>query len=246
MTSVSLLTRAFLTSIIGSACLGQACATEISLNQFSGNETVINMSEIPGGGQQGALGAPADTWNRTVKGVKFVGGKEMWIGGRTAGTLNSNPFQNPPTEGDPQGFSGASLGSWLTFFTPSPAPYVFSLDFSGLPEMPRRVGFLWEAGRTNPLSAESTFTATVQYSDGPPASYSFPVQASRLIAVESDVAIRSIGFSWSPPVNFGDGPRVSIDDIRFEAVPEPASPCLVSIGLAALASLAWRSSRRRQ
>ena len=210
-----------------------ASGGEITLRQFSGNETVITMSEIPGGGQQGSLNVPADNWSRTVKGVKFVGGKEMQIAGRTAGELNYNPFQDPPTEGDPQGFTGASLGSWLSFFTPSYPQYTFSLDFIALPELPKRVGFLWRAEGTNRLGPESTFTATVQYADQSSASYSFPVQASRLFALESDLAIRSIGFNWSPSVQ-SDGPRVSIDDVRFEAVPEPATYLLGSAAIAAV------------
>jgi len=228
-----------LLALISGFFASSASGGEITLGQFSGNETVINMSEIPGGGLQGALGAPADNWTGTVKGVKFVGGKEMWIGGRTAGSLNSNPFQNPPTEGDPQGFTGASLGSWLSFFTPSYPQYTFILDFIALPELPKRVGFLWEAGRTNPLTPQSVFTATVQYADQSSASYSFPVQASRLFALESDLAIRSIGFNWSPTVQ-SDGPRVSIDDVRFEAVPEPATYLL---GSAAIAGVMCRVRR---
>lgn len=222
------------------ACsFGPANAGEIPLSQFTGQETVINMNEIPGGGAQGSLGTPADNWSRTVYGVKFDGGKELWIGGRTSAGDAGNPFRSPPLSGDPNGFARASFGSHLGMYL----PFGFDLDFSNLGELPRRVGI--NVSATGQLGSGSLTQAILRanfvYTDGSSTEYFLNTPVLRLLAVENSVPISRLQFSWASSFT-GDGPYMEIDDIRFEPVPEPSTCGLAAAGLALAA---FACSRRK-
>jgi sulfatase modifying factor 1 len=220
-------------------CLvGPSHAGEILLSQFSGQESIITISEIPGGGLQGALGAPADNWSRTVNGVQFIGGKELTLMGRTSSGDGGNPFRSAPLSGDPNGFSGASFGSSLAMFIPS-AWGGFSLGFSGLSEMPRRVG-LNLSSYANPAI---TLRTTLFLADSTTETYLYDQPILRLLAYESGTPISRVEFSWTTFVP-GDGPGIEIDDIRFEAVPEPSTWALGLMGIACGGWVAWRKRKR--
>jgi hypothetical protein len=158
-------------------------------SQFSGNETLIDMAEIPGGG---AADLPPNNWDRTIKGVRFLGGAELGIGGRVPGEINSNPFQGTPAAGDPAGFQGACLRSWFTLYAPLSDP--FSLDFQLSAELPKRVVFI--GTRCVILISQSSLPLPRSYGSPTPRSkrYTFAPQSTRLIAFEEDRGIESTAF----------------------------------------------------
>jgi MYXO-CTERM domain-containing protein len=205
------------------------------LSQFSGQESVIDISEIPGGGLQGSLITPADNWSRSVNGVQFIGGKELTLWGRTSVGDGSNPFRSPPLTGDPNGFSGASFGSSLGMSIPSG----FALGFTGLAEAPHRIGLGLASLGANP---PRTLRTTLVFSDTTIATYFYDAPILRLLAYESSKPINRIDFSWTTSFP-GDGPGIEIDDIRFEAVPEPSSWAL---GLMGIACGGWAVRKRKR
>jgi hypothetical protein len=223
-------------------CAAVSQAGAILLNEFSGQETVINISEIPAGGLQGSLAHPPGNWSRLVRGVYFNRGNDFFLGGRTNnGDDGGNPFRQSPLGGDPDGFSTASYGSWLDMTLPSG----FALDFSGLSEMPRRVGLNLEAvGYYAPgyYLQTATLRVDLHLMDASVVTQLYDTPIRQLLAFESSEPISEMRFSWATSFT-GNGPGMAIDDIRFEAVPEPSSLGLTVGGLF-LASWAVRHRRR--
>ena len=220
-------------------------AGTILLNEFSGQETVIDISEIPAGGLQGSLAHPPDNWSRLVRGVYFDRGKDFNLGGRTQNMNDAgNPFRQAPLGGDPNGFSTASYGSWLSMTLPGG----FALDFSGLSEMPRRVGLNLDAvgNYVNTPAGIALQTATLRVDlhlmDASVVTQFYDTPIRQLIAFESSEPIDQMRFSCATSFT-GDGPGMSIDDIRFEVVPEPSFLGVAASGLF-LASWATRHRRR--
>jgi hypothetical protein len=238
--------------LLATGCAGapEGLAGIIDLSGFSGNETVITMDEIPRTYLN--IEEPSDSWlaSRLVKGVYLRGGRDFGL----PGSLRpfESPFGLPPTQGSPEDFSTASQGVALSFSALSYYfDYTFTLDFSHLPELPKRVGFL------------CAFSST--YNGGPSGNVTNPgirlsvsVQGStvdwysieagrRLLAFEDPAGISGVSLAmvgWLDSFYGIYTPPLTIDDVRFEAVPEPSTYALTLAGIACGGFSMWRRRKR--
>ena len=114
--------------------------------------------------------------------------------------------------------------------------------------MPRRVGLNLDAvgNYVNTPAGIALQTATLRVDlhlmDASVVTQFYDTPIRQLIAFESSEPIDQMRFSWATSFT-GDGPGMSIDDIRFEVVPEPSFLGVAASGLF-LASWATRHRRR--
>lgn len=213
----------------------RAESAQILLSQFSGQENLIDahrFSRAVSSSGMNDLGTPWPTASGTVS---IYGGKE-WTNFTDRNSVY--PFSYPPTAGDPLGFSQASGSSYLSTFIVWP----LHISFASLADRPRRVGFLMEHAGGPPWFDK--LAVDVNREDGTFAVYEYAA-SRRLVAFEEPVPIESIAIHWSVGGIWGtDGPRVSLDDIRFEAVPEPSG--FVIGGTAALILSVVYMARHKQ
>jgi hypothetical protein len=226
----------FALSALSNLLYGSSRAGEIYLSDFSGNESVVDGS----GFYVGTI-AP---------GVRMYGGKEgtvfYWSGNSSYWPQSSDyPFSSSPTDGDPNGFSGASGTGYLSTFLP-PGGYYWPLgltfSFSDMVQRPNRVGLLAANFGSAPYYDKIAVSLTLE---GGGSSYYEYGSGCRLLAFQEEVGIVEMNLRWSPGISYGDGPRVSVDDLRFETVPVPEPTTLIP-GACGLACSGWRAWRRRK
>jgi hypothetical protein len=195
-----------------------SCAGEIYLSDFSGNESIVDGSSFSS--------------INIAPGVQLLGGKERSM----YSVSNAQyPFLFPPTDGDPAGLSGASGTGWLSTFLPPGGhywPLGLTFSFAGMTERPNRVGLLVEHFGSAPYYNRMGVSLTLE---GGGSSYYEYDSGRRLLAFQEAAGIVEMNLRWSPGFWFGDGPRISVDDLRYEtvAVPEPSAYALGVIGVAA-------------
>ena len=216
-------TTLFACLLVTARC-GEGVAGEIRLADFTGDAVVVDGIQL--------------TTRTFGDGGRILGGKELYTSSPT-----SSPFSLAPTDGDPQGFVGASLGTLLSAFIPGP----MTISFANAPVRPNRVGLLVENYGVAPyydhlmveLFMEDESSTYYEYSSG-----------RRLLAYQESSPIVSMMVHWSPGNYFaGDGPRVSFDDLRYEvvAVPEPATGVLATFAVVGIAcSLLGKTLRRKK
>jgi hypothetical protein len=228
--TLGLLPCLFAKSIIVSLALSillyrSSCAGEIYLSDFSGNESVIDGSRF--------------YFGTIAPGVRMYGGKDGTVFYWSANSSyypqsSSYPFSSSPTDGDPDGFSSASGTGYLSTFLP-PGGYYWPLgltfSFSEMVQRPNRVGLLAENFGLAPYYDKIGVSLTLE---GGGSSYYEYGSGRRLLALQEEVGIVEMNLRWSPGISYGDGPRISLDDLRYEtvAVPEPATYAMVLAGLA--------------
>jgi hypothetical protein len=208
-----------------------ARGSEIRLADFSGNESIVD-------------GSSFSSLN-IAPGVQLLGGKERSM------FYVSNaqyPFLSPPTDGDPAGLSGASGTGWLSTFLPPGGlywPLGLTFSFSGMTERPNRVGLLVEHFGSAPYYNRLGVSLTLE---GGGSSYYEYDSGRRLLAFQEEAGIVEMNLRWSPGTTLGDGPRISVDDLRYEtvAVPEPSADVLGLVG-GAIASVAlWQTRQKKR
>jgi hypothetical protein len=206
----------------------QVFAGTIALSAFSGNETVVSMDEIPR--TYINVEEPSSGWlsSRLVKGIYLQGAHDI----RLPGSLWAfdTPFAYPPTDGDVNGFAGASKGVALQVEVPDAlgVSYGMTMDFRYLTELPNRVGFLSSFSDTyygspggNVTNPNVRLQVSILRGDSTASSYLYEA-GSRLIAFEEVAGIAKVSFSTVGLLNSFYGvysPWVTVDDVRFEAVP---------------------------
>jgi hypothetical protein len=107
-------------------------------------------------------------------------------------------------------------------------------------ERPNRVGLLVENFGSAPYYGRLGVSLTLE---GGGSSYYEYGSGRRLLAFQETAGIVDMNLRWYPGISYGDGPRISVDDLRYEtvAVPEPSAYALGVIGVAAT-----RLMRRRK
>jgi hypothetical protein len=190
----------------------RAESAQILLSQFSGQENLIDAHRFSRAVSSSGMNDLGEPWTTASGTVSIYGGKEGYL---FTDRNSEYPFSYPPTAGDPLGFSQASGSSYLRTFVVWP----LHISFASLADRPRRVGFLMEHAGGPPQY--ENLAVDVNREDGSSSVYEYPA-SRRLVAFEETVPIESIVIHWSSGYTWGDGPRVSLDDIRFEAVPEPS------------------------
>jgi formylglycine-generating enzyme required for sulfatase activity len=213
-----------------------SCAREIHFSDFSGNESVVD------GAFYGGTIAP---------GVRMYGGKEgvvyHWSANSSYWPQSSDyPFSSSPTDGDPAGFNNASGTGYLSTFLP-PGGYYWPLgltfSFSEMIQRPNRVGLLAANLGSAPYYNNIGVSLTLE---GGRSSYYEYGPGRRLLAFQEEVGIIEMNLRWSPLITKADGPRIQLDDLRYEtvAVPEPSTYAMALAGLACGGCSMWRRRMR--
>jgi hypothetical protein len=230
---------------IAASCM----AGPIQLSAFSGNETVVTMNEIPRTNIN--IEVPSSAWlsSRLVRGIYLRGAHDIGL----PGSLNAydSPFGLSPTAGDANGFLNASQGVALQ--VEIPGGYGLQMDFRSLEETPKRVGFLssfsdtYYGGPGATIITNPNVRLSVAVNRGDSTSQYYSYEAGRqLIAFEEAAGISTVELTVTglPYSYYGIySPSVTLDDIRFEVVPEPSTSVMALLGIGFTGYSVWRRKR---
>lgn len=180
----------------------------------------------------------------------MFGGKEgvvyHWSANSNSWPLSSDyPFSSSPTDGDPDGFTRASGASYLSTFLPPGGrywPLGLTFSFSEMVQRPNRVGIL--AASLGAAPYYNNLGVSLALEGGKSSYYEYP-PGCRLLAFQEAAGIIEMNLRWSPVISNADGPRIQLDDLRYEtiAVPEPSTRIVGVCGIAGSVLGAWRRQR---